>query len=357
MPPLERERQTFDLLQRFKARTLHERMAGPGRAPGGEGTPVSYSPVTLEYLQADLLREGELFLDLFLGPDHSLLFAVTRQELRVVDLPGEDSSLGDKLRLFRDLLATPPEGAKAPGRQEILAAASRSMALLLLGNVEDLLGDARIVILSPDGSVNLVPLSALQLPGHPPLIESHEVVRVPSATLLAELRSRTGGDPSGRGEPRVLAIAGSRTAEGKILEGAIGEVREIAKRYRGVELLLATGPEDTSLSVADLGQYDLLHLAAHTTVDDQHPWRSGVLLTGGTETRPPNYLRASEIASLRLATRMAVLSGCESAGGRVLSGEGVLGLTSALLSAGVPTVVATLWPVEDRTTARLMKEY
>ena len=60
---------------------------------------------------------------------------------------------------------------------------------------------------------------------------------------------------------------------------------------------------------------------------------------------------------MRLPARLAVLSNCQSAGGRIVSGEGVQGLSSAFLSAGVPTVVATLWAVDDRTTAKLMEHF
>jgi CHAT domain-containing protein len=60
---------------------------------------------------------------------------------------------------------------------------------------------------------------------------------------------------------------------------------------------------------------------------------------------------------MHLPARLAVLSSCESAGGRVLSGEGVQGLTSAFLSAGVPTVLATLWRIDDRSTVRLITRF
>jgi len=106
-----------------------------------------------------------------------------------------------------------------------------------------------------------------------------------------------------------------------------------------------------------LKECDLLHLASHITIDDQHPWRSGILLNKGGEGEIDRYIRASEIAPLRLSARMAVISGCESAGGKVLSGEGVLGLTSAFLSAKVPVVISSLWPVDDSATASLMAEF
>jgi CHAT domain-containing protein len=107
------------------------------------------------------------------------------------------------------------------------------------------------------------------------------------------------------------------------------------------------GPALPPKSLARFGQ---LHFAVHTRVNDQYPWRCEISLGGAA-------VHASEIASLRLGARMAVLSSCESAGGRASSGEGVAGLASAFMAAGVPVVVASLWPVEDAATFDLMRAF
>src|SRR5262249_11921285 len=69
------------------------------------------------------------------------------------------------------------------------------------------------------------------------------------------------------------------------------------------------------------------------------------------------YFRASNVARLKLRARLAVLSGCQSAGATALAGEGALGLSSGFLTAGTRTVVATLWPVEDRSAERYMRAF
>ncbi|HET6462771.1 MAG TPA: CHAT domain-containing protein, partial [Candidatus Krumholzibacteria bacterium] len=111
------------------------------------------------------------------------------------------------------------------------------------------------------------------------------------------------------------------------------------------------------------------HIAAHARVNDASPWHSGFLLAGtrdglrvsNSATEEPDsastFLRAWEIARARLPYEMAVLAGCETAGGRATNGEGVLGLTSAFLSAGVPVVVSSRWAVDDRITAVLMSSF
>ncbi|MCK4773989.1 MAG: CHAT domain-containing protein, partial [Candidatus Krumholzibacteria bacterium] len=133
--------------------------------------------------------------------------------------------------------------------------------------------------------------------------------------------------------------------------------------------------------------YEVVHVAAHVEVNNEKPWHSGILLedysdgaddrgapavrrsqarlaavgpdtlTNRHDVRPDPYLRAGEIAAHHIPARLAVLSGCESALGRATIGEGVVGLTSAFLSAGVPAVVATLWAVDDAVTAELMEAF
>jgi CHAT domain-containing protein len=99
---------------------------------------------------------------------------------------------------------------------------------------------------------------------------------------------------------------------------------------------------------------DLLHIASHTELDDESPWQSKIFLDPRSED---GVIRAAQIAGNTLRAHLAVLSSCESARGRIVSGEGVLGLSSALLATGVPAVIATLWPVDDRATAEFMKAF
>jgi hypothetical protein len=90
--------------------------------------------------------------------------------------------------------------------------------------------------------------------------------------------------------------------------------------------------------------------------------RSGILpaadsmLVAQTFRADP-YVRAWQIAQLDLPAKLAVLSACETAGGRATSGEGTLGITAAFLSAGVPVVVSSLWPIDDRVTAVVMRSF
>ncbi|HXV85220.1 MAG TPA: CHAT domain-containing protein, partial [Gemmatimonadales bacterium] len=98
------------------------------------------------------------------------------------------------------------------------------------------------------------------------------------------------------------------------------------------------------------GRYRYLHFAAHAVVDDRQPDRTHVALAGGNLSLP-------DIRRTALAADLVTLSACETALGRQVRGEGVIGLPHAFLSAGARAVVVTLWRVRDRAAADFMREF
>jgi len=351
-----RLRDAFNTLQRFKARTLLERMLGPaGDLNWAEQTGMS-EPVTLVGLQRDVLHPGELLLDAYLGAEESFLFAVTRDVARAVRLPAR-RELGEKIRLYHELLST--HSSRRPTADPIvLRQVGSSIARLLLDDIVDLLESSDTILFVPDGPLNLLPFSELPLAIHRPdvpgeIIDSKQWMRVPSATILSWQR-RQARDENGDGALRVLAMAARETSDGDPLPGAVHEVRGLARRYSRVDSRVVTREDTTRIEGDILIPYDVIHLAAHARTDDQAPWNSSIRLGPGPQSES---LRAGQIATMDLSARLAVLSSCESAGGRILSGTGVQGISSAFMSAGVPAVVATLWSVDDRVTATLMARF
>lgn len=353
--PAARTRAAFDAAQRFKSRTLLERMRGP-RAASASSPP----PVSLAALEQDVLREREVLLDYFVGQDSSFLFAVSRRGTTVVELPGA-AEFSARVHLFRDLLAMPALEAGVRAAEPI-AAAGREVASLVLGSAAALLCEVDRIVIAPDGPLYELPLDALPLPGGADGLEwiglRHVISRVPSAAFLAQARARgrERGAPSTPFNGRALLGSGSRRGEGPFLPGARAEVKSLAG-YAGMHTGPATLAATRAEAVAGLAAYDLLHFAAHTELNDQVPWRSSVVIGPARGGEEPWHVHADEVAALPLRAHLVVLSACESAGGRVLYGEGLQGLSSAFLAAGVSSVVATLWPVEDRSTAVFMHHF
>ncbi|MDD5707878.1 MAG: CHAT domain-containing protein, partial [Kiritimatiellae bacterium] len=96
-----------------------------------------------------------------------------------------------------------------------------------------------------------------------------------------------------------------------------------------------------------------VHLAAHVETTPRQPWRTAAVLGEGEQ----GLLRAADIPAAPVAAELVVLAGCRTAGNEVLGGEGLLGLGTGFLAAGVPVVLATLWDVDDHVTARIIADF
>ena len=338
-PQAKRAREAFDALQVFQARTLEERMHGAGLA----GRSMT-ARVSADSLRRGVLRPGEALLDLVATPDTTFAFVVTGAGVSAHLLPGArrlDVLFDD----WRDaMLAGAATPAVERGLERLSAELIAPLAIPLKGS--------RRVIVSGGGTVALWPLAALSLPGEEGALgERREIVSVPSATLFTLLRTRTRGAGAGS----LLALSRTIDASGRELPGAERELAMLDRSYAGVTVRRNKGERSVKDLTKDLAAFDALHFAAHAEASEGSPWRSGFLL--GKGTGEDAYLRASSVARLRLKARLAVLSGCQSAGATALAGEGALGLSAGFLSAGTATVVATLWPVEDRTAERYMTAF
>jgi CHAT domain-containing protein len=106
---------------------------------------------------------------------------------------------------------------------------------------------------------------------------------------------------------------------------------------------------------AEMGKYQVLHLATHGVLDDRNPMYSHLVLAQtGNDEKEDGLLEARELLEMDLHAELAVLSACETGRGKIGAGEGMIGLTWALFVAGVPTTVVSQWKVADKSTADLM---
>jgi tetratricopeptide (TPR) repeat protein len=376
----------FDVFQRLKARTLLDRITEPRRRVEPTSELADLPIATLPRLQREVLRPGELFLDFIVGYETCYLFAVTRDSCRVSMLPGLHSDLPERVDLFRRAIGKPPQpGGPAAGLDVMELQASLGMAIL--GEASDLVADASCLLVAPDLYFWGLPFGALVV-AHDgergtALFESKTIHYVPSATVLEWLRGKRRPLDTEPGPVSVLALVPSH---GGKLAGVNREVKFLEQRYARVSV--TEGEAARAVMDDTTASFEVVHVAAHIEVNNERPWHSGILLgepsvqqagerpTGRrepddahTSTAPAStglvpsdvrrdpYLRAGDIADKRIRANIVVLSGCESALGQLIVGEGLSGLTSAFLGAGVPAMVATLWQVDDRVTADLMKEF
>jgi CHAT domain-containing protein len=153
-------------------------------------------------------------------------------------------------------------------------------------------------------------------------------------------------------------------ADGAALPRLLGSRREAG----ALAALLPAGRARTALDFAasrqlaisgELGRYRRVHFATHGLLDDVHPELSGIVLSLVDERgrEQDGFLRLHDIYELDLGAELVVLSACQTGLGKEVAGEGLLGLNRAFFYAGAPRVVSTLWKVDDRATAELMRRF
>ncbi len=257
------------------------------------------------------------------------------------------------------------------------------MTRLVLGPVAALLGSKRLAIVA-DGALEYVPFAALPNPlSNRLLIADHEIASLPSASALAILRQETGAR---KPAPRTVAVLadpvfrpddprtiGARAAPAVRSGGerAGGSLARLPGTRREAAAILAQVPStarkqafdfDASRATAtsaELASYRIVHFATHAVLDTEHPELSGVVLSLVNKDGSPQdgFLRLHDIYNLKLPVEMVVLSACQTALGKEIRGEGLVGLTRGFMYAGAPRVVASLWKVDDKATAELMKRF
>ena len=137
---------------------------------------------------------------------------------------------------------------------------------------------------------------------------------------------------------------------------------EVGGLYESRDVLAENSATRTAVK-SHIETSDVAHLALHSKVDDEVPLRSKLLLAKTPKTTAldqvsNSVLYAYEIYNLKLfQTRLVVLSSCESGAGRYYGGEGVNSLARAFIGAGVPLVVASLWPIQSNATEKLMVSF
>jgi CHAT domain-containing protein len=141
------------------------------------------------------------------------------------------------------------------------------------------------------------------------------------------------------------------------LTGITDEVKSIAKYIKSQ---LFTGEKATESNFKNnYKDYDILHLAMHAILNDSLPLFSKLAFSPETNNlhTEDGWLTTSELYNLKLSSRLSVLSACNTGSGTIMEGEGVISLARGFFYAGCPSVVMTLWEVEDRSGAEIMSEF
>ena len=256
--------------------------------------------------------------------------------IKATRLTVKQETLERRVEDFRKALAT---------RDLSYKTLARELYRDLLAPVESEIRGRSVVGIVPDGVLWNLPFQALQGDDGTYLIEHAAVYYAPSLTALSE----TGRVPSNGGKLKPLVALGAGAEE---LPNASQEVHMLAQLY-GPSAVALTGSQATEERWAREAQgARVLHLATHGILNHTNPMFSYVQLAkGGTED---GMLEAREILNTNLHAELVVLSACETGRGELVTGEGLLGMSWAVMTAGVPTVVVSQWKVDSASTTQLM---
>ena len=145
------------------------------------------------------------------------------------------------------------------------------------------------------------------------------------------------------------------------LPGSLDETNTIFKLFEGLDkkALLKTHLQanEEFIKSKELSKYKYLHFATHGLVNEEKPELSCLILAQDTISNEDNILYLGEIYNLKLNAELTVLSACETGLGKIKKGEGVIGLTRALLYAGSKSIIVSLWAVADNSTKELMVKF
>lgn len=364
------------------------------------------------------LEPDTLLFEYSLGEERSYVWAVTSNSIDGFELPARKQieaaanqivkSLADRNRAVNGETATQGERRREQARKDF-EAASAELSDLVIRPVATLLGTKRLVVVA-DGALQLVSFAALPLPGNTAakqrrLIDDHEIVYEPSASVLALQRSELANrkqaqhavailadpvfdkddgrvaaalaGPSFNGQPKSNGSAGPPVATAdrqvnRALED-IGLERFSRLPSSAVEAqkIVAVAPQGESNEALDfdanreramsgeLSKYRIVHFATHAVISYEHPELSGIVLSlvDRKGQSQDGYLRLHDIYNLNLPADLIVLSACQTGIGKEIKGEGLIALTRGFMYAGAQRVVASLWKVDDAATAQLMAEF
>jgi CHAT domain-containing protein/Flp pilus assembly protein TadD len=388
-------------------------------------------PLTLKEIQSEALDGETLLLEYALGEEKSFLWAVTPTSISSYELPKRAEVESAARRAYQLLTArlqalaneTPEQRRKRIEQADAeYVKAAYELSQMLVGPVAAELKSKRLVIVG-EGFLQYTAFAALPSPvvgsrlsaageekdktrplttdhrplttDYRPLIADHEIISLPSASVLGILRRETAGretldktlaifadpvfdtrDPRVGGSGKDPAPSVERTVtvsdfKRSATESGLADLNRLRFSRQEADQIVRLATEGKRLEALDfaanratatspeLAKYAIIHFATHGLINNQHPELSGVVLSlVDQQGHPQNgFLRLYDIYNLKLTAELVVLSACQTALGKEIKGEGLVGLTRGFMYAGARRVVASLWQVDDRATAELMRRF
>lgn len=313
---------------------------------------AEYEPATLQQIAPILPDRQTAAVEYVVSEEVLLLFVIRRDadgkpSLHVYRLAAKFSDLEKLAKNLRAGIAS--RGYEWRG-------AARQLHQMLLGPAQAQLRGVTTLLVVPDGIVWQVPFAALLDASNRYVVEKMALFYAPSLTALLELSKHP---PKTAAKPSLLAFANPKFGgAAEALPETAAEARAIAKLYGPSRSKVYTGEEALESRVrSDAGRYSVLHLATHGSISDANPLYSYLRLTADPAHGDDGLLETREMLDLNLNADVAVLSACDTAAGPASRGEGVIGMSWALLVAGASSTIVSQWRVDSAATSQWMVRF
>ena len=305
---------------------------------------ISVSPLKVQEIQS-LLDSDTTLLEYFVTKEEVFIWVLDKSSCKMIKIPIDDLKLISRINRFREKVRT-----LQPDYQDD----AKSLYNLLFEPAQPYIKTKRIGIV-PHSVLHYLPFHALLMPGDKVrrekdlfLIEEYDIFYLPSASVLRfvlEKRKNISGD--------VLAVGNPDIGDNKLsLPYAEDEIRHIKRSFPLTKTYVdKEAQKDTIIKISP--NYNIIHFATHGELYPASPLFSNLRLAKGKED--DGRLTVLEIFNLDLNNATLVtLSACETGLGKITTGDDLVGFTRGFIYAGTPSVVASLWKVNDESTSKMM---
>ncbi|MEO9884402.1 MAG: CHAT domain-containing tetratricopeptide repeat protein, partial [Balneola sp.] len=314
--------------------------------------------IKIPEIQNSLSTEDALIEYMF--TDHRLIiFRITKDE---ADYTSVEIDSGSPKNHLSGLVSDFRTAIQEKAALDLIGKRSQPLFDLLLKPLSNKLDGINNLLIVSSKSLSLLPFDALYI-NSSFLIEKFSIKYLPSSTIYKYI------EPPHRTTSRELfAVAGSglngstsQTKNYSSLPSTILEVDVISKEFIDVLTLKDQEVSESKIKSLPLNEFRYLHFATHGNVNELNPQQSGLIISELVESegafQEDGYLNSKEISSLTFNADLVVLSACNTAVGKIISGEGLHGLQRSFFKAGASSVVVSLWSVYDNSTASFMGSF
>lgn len=354
-------------------------------------------PITVSRIQKDLLDANTVLVEFLLGEKRSFVWAISKNNVAAAILAPR-KEIEEQIASYQKLLTQRASVLTLSQSKVEINSAGAKLYGSLLQPVERAFASSRTLVIVPDGALDYLPFEALvaNSPQEPSgnkrpsyLVEKFAIVYGPSASTLSTIQGinrETAVPPKmllAFGDPVIAGATERKTAAADLTRSVSSsptaisddymergfsfsrlpytreEVLGISKLYPAAQRQVYLGDQAREEAVKNekLDQFRYIHFASHGFIDESKPGRSGILLSHDPHSSEDGILQMGEIMRLKMNADLVTLSACSSGLGKLVSGEGILGLTRAFLYSGARNVTVSLWNVNDSATSDLMKAF